>query len=113
MTLIAIAPFLIQEGRTEAELGTAMSAAVFAAGRTYHRTGAHDAAQVTEAFAAACDYVDHLGPALDDRELIERDAFQDLRSAAGMTALPAAAFAAASHCNRVRMYRGDRHLLAV
>mgnify|MGYP003397011741 FL=1 len=113
MTLTAIAPFLIQEGRTEAELGTAMSAAVFAAGRTYHRTGTHDPDLLAEAFAAACDYVDHLGPAHDDRELIERDAFQDLRSAAGMTALDGPSFAAASHCNRVRMYRGDRHLLAI
>lgn len=112
MTLIAIAPFLIQEGRTEAELGTAMSAAVFIAGRAYHRTGAHDEVLVAEAFAAACDYVDHLGPAHDERELAERDAFQDLRSEAGMTVLPAAGFAASSYCNRVRMYRGDRHLLA-
>lgn len=111
MTLTVIAPFLIQEGRAEAELGTAMSAAVFVAGRTYHRTGAHDPALVTEAFAAACDYVDHLGPAHDDLELIERDLFQDLRSEAGMSAGTDAQFAAARHCNRVRMYRGDAHLL--
>jgi hypothetical protein len=107
MTLIAI-PFLVQEGRTESELGAAMSAAVFSAGRTYHRSGAHDPALAGEAFAAACDYVDHLGPALDERELAERDTFQDLRSGA-MSACPADFFAAASHGNRVRMYRGDRH----
>jgi hypothetical protein len=106
MTLIAIAPFPAQEGRTEADLGSAMSAAVFAAGRAYHRTGTHNPDLAREAFAVACDYVDQLGPARDSRELAERDTFQDLRSAAGMTSAPADCFAAASHCNRVRIYRG-------
>lgn len=110
MTTAAMPLFLLAPGRTEAELGAAMSAAVFCAGRAFHRTGAHDTALLTEAFAAACDYVDHLGPAFDDRELAERDTFQDLRSEAEMTALPMDYFAAARHCNKVRMYRGDTHL---
>lgn len=112
MTLTAVPLFLVAPGRTEGELGSAMSAAVFRAGRAFYGTGNHDPALVSEAFHAACDYVDHLGPALGHKEQSERDTFEVLRACGDMPdGEPAAGFfTAVSQANRVRIYRGDHHL---
>lgn len=112
MTLTAVPLFLVAPGRTEGELGSAMSAAVFRAGRAFHGTGSHDPALVSEAFYAACDYVDNLGPALGDREQSERETFEVLRAGGDLPdGEPTAGFfTAAGQANRVRIYRGDGHL---